>query len=142
MSRVSVSLTIPGPLSQGKSVEWKLPHQIPTVQNYRVPSRRGNQLNGNPVTIARVLLQTTRPLSQGKSVEWKLPRNRRNGIQVILGPLSQGKSVEWKLSPKIVLMLKYVQVPSRRGNQLNGNSRQGRSRDKKNRLSPLAGEIS
>ena len=86
-----------------------------------LPSRRGNQLNGNCIeqsdTADRLL-----PSRRGNQLNGNSPSDSA-GCTTAATPLSQGKPIEWKRG-----LLKLVQLantafilPSRRGNQLNGN---------------------
>ena len=62
------------------------------------------------------------PLSQGKPIEWKLGTEIIPPLVAILTPLSQGKPIEWKpLSGDPIVKIP-PGLPSRRGNQLNGNT--------------------
>ena len=77
------------------------------------------------LTIApRPRLTVSTPLSQGKPIEWKLQVGMKGDKFFWDPPLSQGKPIEWKQIPigKILgHQVPFKQLPSRRGNQLNGN---------------------
>ena len=93
-------LIIFGPHSLGKSVEWKLiSGQTGSIccPLRQVPTRWGNQLNGNNVKFSRQL------------------------VADILCPHSLGKSVEWKPDRSVPPPAYAFYVPTRWGNQLNGN---------------------
>ena len=62
-----------------------------------------------------------RPHSLGKSIEWKLLDGNELFSFTIDGPHSLGKSIEWKLHPQLVRRSIDWCVPTRWGNQLNGN---------------------
>ncbi len=67
------------PHSLGKSVEWK--REIAKSQAFAgidVPTRWGNQLNGNNSASAWIRSRSCSPHSLGKSVEWKRNSERRN----------------------------------------------------------------
>ena len=61
-----------------------------------LPSRRGNQLNGNRDKPDIILTARRTPLSQGKPIEWKLDHQLANRLPLVRTPLSQGKPIEWK----------------------------------------------
>jgi hypothetical protein len=61
----------------------------------QVPTRWGNQLNGNENRRQSSGLEERRPYSLGKSVEWKPPTLGKS-LELDICPYSLGKSVEWK----------------------------------------------
>ena len=132
------------PHSLGKSVEWKpskLCSILWNVQN--VPTRWGNQLNGNPIFRQMLGVSFLVPTRWGNQlngnecvfVAWKIPDfevptrwgNQSNGnlplVVGIVGAMSRG-------------------VPTRWGNQLNGNLLEFLTNPAAGLVSPLAGEIS
>ena len=94
---VQIGVLIATPLSQGKPIEWKLDSTSSLARLLLLPSRRGNQLNGN-------LQATMMPIKK-----------------VFVTPLSQGKPIEWKPGHESGVVAAIDALPSRRGNQLNGN---------------------
>ena len=86
-----------------------------------LPSRRGNQLNGNPSGQTTLILDEESPLSQGKPIEWKPAQQSAYYLGCSLPPLSQGKPIEWKPGNIPDRSAFIAELPSRRGNQLNGN---------------------
>ncbi len=88
-----------GPHSLGKSVEWKRAlYKVLSAEDFRGPH------------------------SLGKSVEWK-PLDSVPELVVWSGPHSLGKSVEWKLKSDCPIAGPWeASVPTRWGNQLNGNT--------------------
>ena len=90
-----------------------------------LPSRRGNQLNGNYFVRKFWTRHQVPPLSQGKPIEWKLaliplPFGFSCSLPSRRGNQLNGNLTELLLSAILVLK----QLPSRRGNQLNGNASQ------------------
>ncbi len=121
-----IAIRVGSPHSLGKSVEWKraVASDVGAATAAQVPTRWGNQLNGNPPVVAQPRgAPTACPHSLGKSVEWKqfLLLLAAKTAQTE-GPHSLGKSVEWKQwSTGISVRISSHFVPTRWGNQLNGN---------------------
>ncbi len=137
------------PHSLGKPIEWK-PALLSCEldQALGLPTRWGNQLNGNLLGPSRHPKDHFSPHSLGKPIEWKhllrkvrcvviytqLPTrwgNQLNGnlplyasLQCGNGksPHSLGKPIEWKLeTTSVSLVADNNLLPTRWGNQLNGN---------------------
>jgi len=83
------------PHSLGKSVEWKLNNWTASLAIARVPTRWGNQLNGNPLLISYCNCKYCVPTRWGNQLNGNCLRKRRVGL--------------------------CDRVPTRWGNQLNGN---------------------
>jgi hypothetical protein len=98
------------------SLGWVPPIPVP------VPTRWGNQLNGNQSQYELHGLQPC-PHSLGKPIEWK-PRTPASNMLVVADrPHSLGKPIEWKHILRYEdAQLPPPSVPTRWGNQLNGNS--------------------
>ena len=98
-------IKVSSPHSLGKSIEWKLRGVRLVGQIQRlVPTRWGNQLNGNSQsqTATRCALRVpTRWGNQlnGNSINCKLAR------RVIKSPHSLGKSIEWKRSLRVMMFV-------------------------------------
>ena len=111
------------PHSLGKSVEWKPSEVVKAFVGSgddRVPTRWGNQLNGNWIEAPQSFYLRPGPHSLGKSVEWKHDCPNLGGFLVQPVPTRwgnqlNGNSDSAKQTPGDRL------VPTRWGNQLNGN---------------------
>ena len=78
-------------------------------------------MNGNPSGQTTLILDEESPLSQGKPIEWKPAQQSAYYLGCSLPPLSQGKPIEWKPGNIPDRSAFIAELPSRRGNQLNGN---------------------
>ena len=61
------------------------------------------------------------PHSLGKSIEWKLEALLDRKLEAAFSPHSLGKSIEWKPFRVCFIQRFGIDVPTRWGNQLNGN---------------------
>ena len=112
-----------GPHSLGKSIEWKRSQGCDRYHTCcsRVPTRWGNQLNGNlrrgdlPAPIA------DRPHSLGKSIEWKRANSPYSEPCDENVPTRWGNQLNGNECALHTGLLGQGIVPTRWGNQLNGN---------------------
>ena len=84
------------------------------------------------------------PLSQGKPVEWKLPTRTQTSGELTKVPSRRGNQLNGNFERYLARYLAGLfLVPSRRGNQLNGNPLNNLDTAiSPDRVSPLVGEIS
>ena len=80
-----------------------------------------------------------RPHSLGKPIEWKLEMSGAIASS-FMGPHSLGKPIEWKLCSLLFSFHASPHVPTRWGNQLNGNFTRDETLVSWMKMSPLAGE--
>ena len=67
------------------------------VEAKGVPTRWGNQLNGNSCRYPVPTFSIFRPHSLGKPIEWKQREAYKRAIDERKSPHSLGKPIEWKL---------------------------------------------
>ena len=146
METFRVALSVPHsyklwelPTRWGNQLNGNSPKSLCIVSDKLLPTRWGNQLNGNFLPIVEGLCTQT-PHSVGKPIEWKRIRLFLRQ-KALTSPHSLGKPIEWKPELPLHESLDLL-LPTRWGNQLNGNCNAHVAAQPKQiaSYSPLAGE--
>ena len=112
------------PHSLGKPIEWKLCRKTDIVCRVSSPHSLGKPIEWKLAAACRGLASAAPcPHSLGKPIEWKpLPSWNERKPNKCSSPHSLGKPIEWKPGHSLPdLHLPSPLVPTRWGNQLNGN---------------------